>query len=332
MRLFAALAIVLVALLVATVRQAISMRGRSALAAAPPPDVEDDASPPPRAPPLSYVAPASGEASARGGVAHLHGRVLPAPGRSADTLAGTTVVADDGVRSFNVDATGEGVFSIHLPPGRYDLIASSDEWSGSVSDVVAGAGMERTIDIQLARGATISGMLMGDLLDVSVSASLAGRRSTGTSEGEVSRRGFEVTGLLPGRRYDLEISSSGARTVNLRDVTAPARHLEIELVPLPLLRGAFGFPAGSDCPIDTVKVTLSEAAPKDEDDDWNDNGDVASDCRFELTLPVAGASALIATVVATGPGWHVEQAITIPARGDPAPLCLNPPCRTDQLD
>ena len=99
MRLFAALAIVLVALLVATVRQAISMRGRSAAASAPSPDVEDDASPPPRAPRLAYVAPAPGEASARGGVAHLHGRVLPAPGRSAGTLHSlATVVADDHVR------------------------------------------------------------------------------------------------------------------------------------------------------------------------------------------------------------------------------------------
>jgi hypothetical protein len=339
MRLFAALAMVLVALMVATVRQAISKRGRSAAVAepeAPPPGVEDGASPPARAPQLPYVAPAAGEASARGGVAHLHGRVLPAPGRGDDALGGTTTVsADDGVRSFDVEASSDGLFSLHLPPGRYDLIASSDEWTGAVSGVVAGAGMERAIDIQLAPGATISGVLRGDLDPVlaSVIVWFAGRRSGEPSESAILQRGFEVTGLLPGRRYDLEISSYGARTVSLRDVTAPASDLAVELVPLPVLRGAFGFPGGGNCPIDRVEVALAERSHKDDDGEADDGGEVGSDCRFELTLPaVAVASPQLATVTATGSGWHVEQTITVPARGDPDPLCLNPPCRADQLN
>ena len=151
-------------------------------------------------------------------------------------------------------------------------------------------------------------------------------RFTQIGDGEVSDHGFEVTGLLPGRRYDLEIRSSRARTVKLREVTAPARHLDIELVPLPVLRGAFGFPRGGECPIDTVRVTLSEAS------DENESEDIGHDCRFEITLPVSEASVQTATVAATGPGWHVEQTITIPARGDPEPLCLNPPCRANPLD
>jgi hypothetical protein len=34
-----------------------------------------------------------------------------------------------------------------------------------------------------------------------------------------------------------------------------------------------------------------------------------------------------ATVIATGSGWHLEEPVEIPASGDPAPVCLNPPCR-----
>ncbi len=191
-------------------------------------------------------------------------------------------------------------------------------------DVVARAGMDRAIDIQLGEAGTISGVLRGRLPgDVRVVARFAGR-FTDLRVAEVSHQSFQITGLLTGRRYDLEVSSSDFRTVSLRDVTASARDLDIELIPLPVLRGAFGFPRGGECPIERVTVTLS--------DDENEGDNVGHDCQFEITLPVAEASVQTATVVAMGSGWHVEQTITIPARGDPDPVCLNPPCRANPLD
>jgi hypothetical protein len=332
MRLFAALAIVLVALLVATVRHATSKRRHDATPTAAPPtpdvadEVADDAPAPRLAPRPSYAAHASDDDIPPTGVAHLHGRLLPPLGRNPESLAGTTVIADDGVRSFNVQASEAGRFSFHLPPGRYELMASSERWSGSVSDVVARAGADRGIDIQLEQGATISGVLRGSPpVDAGVSAWAAGRFIV-VGDGEVSGNGFEVTGLLPGRHYDLTIRSSGARTVKLREVSAPASHLDVELVPLPVVRGAFGFPRGDHCPIKTVTVTFSDDA------DANEDGDVGADCRFEIKLPGARASAATATIAATGSGWHVEQAIAIPAHGDPDPVCLNPPCRANPLE
>ena len=333
MRLFAVLAIVFVALVVATVRQATSWRGRAAATATPPtPEVEDgvadDAPPARRSPRLPYVAPAASDEGARGGVAHLHGRVLPAPGRSADTLDNTktVVVADNGVRSFRVYAIDDGRFSLHLPPGRYELIASADQWSGFVSNVVAHGDTDRAIDIQLQEAATISGVLHGGIPgDVGIIARFAGR-ATELRVADISDQHFEITGLLSGRHYDLEIYSSHARTVNLRDVTASARDLDIQLVPFPVLRGAFGFPRGGECPIEMVAVTLSP----DRDGDKDEN--VGHDCRFEIMLRVAEASVQVATVAATGAGWHVEQTITIPARGDPDPVCLNPPCLANPFE
>jgi hypothetical protein len=46
-------------------------------------------------------------------------------------------------------------------------------------------------------------------------------------------------------------------------------------------------------------------------------------CYFELTPP-EGASDL--TVIAEGPGFYLEESVSIPAQGDPDPICLNPPC------
>ena len=36
-----------------------------------------------------------------------------------------------------------------------------------------------------------------------------------------------------------------------------------------------------------------------------------------------------AFLVAIGSGWHLEEPIAIPPLGDPEPVCLNPPCRSN---
>jgi hypothetical protein len=88
-------------------------------------------------------------------------------------------------------------------------------------------------------------------------------------------------------------------------------------------RSAIGFLDGA-CPVDAVSLHGSgiaeDAAPSAAVDDA---------CRFELTAP-EGASA--PTVVATGPGWRLEDSVSLPPQGDPDPICLNPPCRSDQLE
>ena len=140
-----------------------------------------------------------------------------------------------------------------------------------------------------------------------------------------------MTGLVPGRRYDLAFSGPRLRTATLRGLVAPAEGQEVVVDPLAVVRGAIGFPRGDRCPIDEVK--LDSASARKGDDKGADDDDVtvspAADCRFELTVPENVSQA---TVVASGAGWFLEERMRIPARGNPEPLCLNPPCREDPTE
>jgi hypothetical protein len=129
--------------------------------------------------------------------------------------------------------------------------------------------------------------------------------------------------------------------MTLRSVTAPADDVGAVVVAQPVLRGAIGFPAGEDCPISRVALYEPGALPSRDADEGNDYegnadceaGDLAKSqevdeaCRFELSVP-DGPTAMV--LLATGAGWHLEEPITIPPLGDPAPICLNPPCRTER--
>jgi hypothetical protein len=156
---------------------------------------------------------------------------------------------------------------------------------------------------------------------------------------------FTFSGLRDGHSYDLVFSGEGIRTTTLRGVSAPLEGLQVTLARLPVLRGAVGFARGTLCPLTRVRVAVTapddrpdRARPRLENDD-DDGGegegegdtsaDLEGDCRFELTLP---ADQPEVTVIATGPGWDVEERIAVPPEGDPPPICLNPPCRTDPLD
>jgi hypothetical protein len=327
MRLLAALAIALVALLVLTIRQATSKRANGGAATAPLAEIDDALPPPPRrgapSPSPPYLPPFAGGTTTREGVAHLHGRVLWPAASDEQISSGDWVGADDGERILRAQTDDDGRFSLHLPPGRYELIAAASRWSGSVADVSVAAGDDREIDIRLSEGARLSGVLRAQSLEgVRVAPLFAGRRE-GIGEVDLAADGhFDVSGLLPGRRYDLEIEGDDIRKTVLRGLAAPATNLDIALTPLPVLRGAFGFPRDGECPIETIEVTTA-----DDDDEQS----VGPDCRFEMLLRV-GTSTDKATVVASGGGWHVERTVDIPARGDPDPVCLNPPCRANPLD
>ena len=275
MRLVVALAIVLVALLVATIRQATSKRGRSAPAAAATPDVQDDA-PPPRAARAPRVAPAAvGGEVARDGVAHLHGRVLPPTGvdQQAVGRAGLMPI-DDGGRAVAVQTSDDGRFAIQVPSGRYELIASARAWSGSAPDVDARPDTDHEIDIQLGEGAMISGIVHAESVDdVTVTVRLAGR-SEWMTRGIVSDEGFSVVGAGAGPRYDLDVESAGSVSSQLLAIVAPASHLDIALAPLPTVRGGFGFPRDGSCPIDSVSLSTADTETEDRE--------IGPDCRFKL--------------------------------------------------
>jgi hypothetical protein len=264
------------------------------------------------------------------GIAHLRGRVLFPDGRqSTDDVE---VVADDGARTIAAQVTKKDRFQIHLPAGRYTLIATAGELVGVVPDVVARDG-ESDVDIRLAIGATIRGRISApEGADVDLDVTRAGgRKEAGVAT--VEDGAFVVAGLIPGRRYDLRFHGATARTLNVTGVEAPADRVDVALDPRANVRGSIGFPPGTDCPISRVHLQSGQHLDDDDDDDHerddDTSADVGSDCAFALSVP---DQAPVVTIVATGEGWHLEEQVAIPAHGDPEPICLNPPCRNDPQD
>jgi hypothetical protein len=169
--------------------------------------------------------------------------------------------------------------------------------------------------------ATIRGHARGpEGAAIGVRASLTGKHEHGRWI-RVENGDFEITGLLFGRSYDLTFDGPSLRQTTLRSVTAPANDVEAALDPVPVLRGAIGFPAGGACGYDSVELRAAE--PRDEDDDSATVAGLEDDCRFELEVP-DGPSRMV--LVAIGDGPHLEVPISIPPAGDPDPICLNPPC------
>jgi hypothetical protein len=327
MRAVVALAVVLLVLVGLTIRVATHKTKR------PPPvepeetDVEPVA-PRRTVPPERWsLGPAPRE---HAGVAHINGRAtLPADEGDSD-LSDLSVVADDGARTFSARVSDGGRFAFHLPAGRYTLTASAGDLVGAVFDVVVHGGSERTVDIPLGAGAKISGAVRApEDAAISVKATVAGEAGE-AGAGDASDGAFEVAGLVPGRRYDLTFSGPTVRTATLRGVLAPAADQDVIVDALAVIRGAIGFPRGERCPIEEVKLeTASARKPSSDDDDDGLTAHPGTDCRFELSVPENVSEA---TVTATGTGWFLEQRVEIPARGDPEPVCLNPPCRDDPTE
>jgi len=320
MRWCAALAVVLVALVVVTVRGL-----RRPAKHRPPADAESVA----LAAPVEADDPAATAAAPRereaAGPGHLRGRVLyPAGVEPSDDLE---VVAEDLSRRVTARITEQGQFDIHLPSGRYTLVASEGALVGVVPDVLVRPGAPRDVDIRLAPGATIRGKvrLPDDVeSEVRIVAVPSGRdEQSGAPEVEDGR--FAIEGLIAGRQYDITFRGSGLRALKLTGISAPADGLQVELQEPAQVRGAIGFSPDGDCPISSVALQVGGKTLVDEDED-EVSADVDDDCSFELTVP---DQVPLVTVVATGDGWHLEEQVAIPPSGDPAPLCLNPPCRAN---
>ena len=355
--------VVILGVLVAGVAK-VATRHRGALASSAPnekPSANDEdaedasgetAPPPPPAPrprPRPRLPTVETSAGGRAGIATLHGQVRLPAGRTkggrgqgedgnedddAIDLANLAVVAGDGVRTLSAHVDREGRFAFHLPPGQYTLTVSAGPWIAQRTGVLARSGFDREVDLELGLGATIGGRVRGvtgGLVSISVRPAGAPPRSPAVAEVDVDDQElFTVPGLVPGDRYDLTVAGDAIRTVRLGGVRAPAAELEVRVEPPATLRGAIGVAAGEACPIE--EVTLRDAAGEaatvgtsegDVTDESNEGDRPDGACAFELSVPDGIRHAV---VIATGSGWRLEQPVEIPASGDPAPVCLNPPC------
>jgi hypothetical protein len=317
MRWCAALVFVLLVVVVVGVRGLRRDRHRPSIAA---PAIADEMAPPPT--PRRYPSPPTPEPPLRresSGVAELRGRVLFPPDEEATSEL--RVVAEGGARKLAATIR-RGQFQLRVPAGRYTLVATDGALVGVAEDVPARAGTTRELDIRLGPGAVIRGSVRGHGY-VEVSASPAGEPGH-VGSGDVDKEGFTVEGLVPGRRYDLRFEGPTIRPITIAGVMAPAEGLEVDLPARAQVRGAIGFPPGTDCPIEHVELRLEgRGGDRDEEEDGV-TADVGRDCTFTLAVPDASTTA---TVVATGAGWHLEETVAIPPDGDPEPICLNPPCR-----
>jgi hypothetical protein len=252
-------------------------------------------------------------------IAHLHGRALPPAGRgSADGLPDLRVTADDGRRTFAGAISKGGLFAFHMPPGRYTLTAWASDMVGELHDVLVFTDVEREVDLPLVKEARIGGRLHKPR-DVSVDVSV--RPTGGERPGQASESagdGFLIEGLIPGRRYDVEFSGPDVRTLKIQGVTVPAESMEVTLEARAIVRVVIGIPPGERCPINAVTVRRG-----DTENGFTTDAGQDLDCRFQLRAP---ADAGDVTVVAQGGGWLLQADVTVPAHGDPEPLCLNPPC------
>jgi hypothetical protein len=133
---------------------------------------------------------------------------------------------------------------------------------------------------------------------------------------DASTRGrFSSSDLALGR-YDLRVEAPGMRTVRLEDVQTGPRVVEVALARAPALLGSVGDGLrGEGCGGVTVTWSAGEEsgdAPVDE-----------ADCTFAIeTLPDAGP----VTVVAARGTATARALVTPPLSGDPAVVCLAPPC------
>jgi hypothetical protein len=134
------------------------------------------------------------------------------------------------------------------------------------------------------------------------------------------------TQLAPGR-YDLRVEASGMRPVRLDDVATGSKVVGVALTRAPALLGAVGALGEPGC----AGVTVSWSGPQNdgEDGDDGDDGETGEaildegDCTFVVeALPAVGP----VTVTATRGSLRERALVTPPLAGDPAFLCLAPPC------
>jgi hypothetical protein len=122
---------------------------------------------------------------------------------------------------------------------------------------------------------------------------------------------------LEAGRYDVEITADGMRTARLGAATGP-RTLEVALERAPILLGAVGRLGGEGC----AGVAVRWSGPDDEAGEVDPSPE---SCTFAIDLPDEGPI----TVVAARGAREERALVSLPLTGDPAPICLAPPCAAD---
>jgi hypothetical protein len=141
-------------------------------------------------------------------------------------------------------------------------------------------------------------------------------------EAQASRGTFSTSALEPGR-YDLRVQASGMRSLRLQDVPIGPKPLEVALARAPALLGSVaGMAAGGGCAQVAVTWAAGEGDAREEGEATVD----ADQCTFVVEELPDQAGAV--TVVATRGARREAALVTVPLTGDPAFLCLAPPCAT----
>ncbi len=139
-------------------------------------------------------------------------------------------------------------------------------------------------------------------------------------EAQALRGAFSTSALEPGR-YDLRVQASGMRSARLQDVPLGPKPLEVALSRAPALLGSVaGMAAGNGC----AQVAVAWSAGEGDDREEGEATVDADQCTFVVEELPDQAGAV--TVVATRGARREAALVTVPLTGDPAFLCLAPPC------
>ncbi len=267
------------------------------------------------------------------GMATIRGRVLGAQDYGEDNEL--SLVVSDESRDLEVTVEADGYFSVELPPGAYRFHAELGEMKATLDEVMVSAEEDKEVVLQLADEVTIKGTLRapdpgsagqrGDgamNLDADFEIRLSGESEWSAIEDTtIEDNQFTVTGLEAGKSYDLRVTSSGFRPVELTRIVAPSRGLLVELVRLARLRGGFGIARGEPCPISYLTITADD----------QDAQVVSMDhfCRFDSgdLPPVPRVRVQVAEAE-----WPFDLLVDIPRHGDPPFLCLHSSCREPTPD
>jgi hypothetical protein len=288
---------------------------------APTPETAEEAPPAPPRLPVFRPVPTPAPIPARStGLCHLRGKVVVPAGTETPELDDLSVTADDGEHEYEAKTNDRGEFELHLPARVYTLVASVDDLVGTAIVRARPGPDEATVVLQ--PGAAIEGTVnlpTGIVATIEVAATRAGTPISAGEKVESENGHFALGGLVKGGVYDVTITGHGVRTTVLRGIAAPGT-VQVELPAPAVLRGAIGFAAGTDCPIETVTLETANGAREAEID---------RNCQFLFDELEPGSEVELR---ASGGGWHLETRLRLPEHGDPEPVCLNPPCQEPPPD
>jgi hypothetical protein len=194
---------------------------------------------------------------------------LPPEGSFADSFALMAMAREneegspacgDGGREGTISA--DGSFEIHLPPGRYDLVAKSNDGRllAGIEGLRAEAGEALGgIDLVLARPVEVAGRVMDDRgVAVAAVVEIVHAGGCATFGQRVPDHGrFSFSELWPGT-YLLKVSETGYESPPDIEVRAPVQALELRLARLPaalLMVGPGASLEASPCPRGSLSLT-----------------------------------------------------------------------------